>query len=192
MIREKMPKLGPTQQKILLILLAGVGLGLASSARVQLRIVRAVAHDWRAINRRALARAATSLYASKLIKKETHEDGTVTLVLTDQGKKRALRYKLETLSISRPKRWDGKWRVVMYDVPEELRRLRFELLAALKRLGFCELQHSVFAHPFPCTDEIDFLIESLEAREYVRCMVVEEIDISEPLRKHFAPILKQL
>ena len=38
-----------------------------------------------------------------------------------KGERRAQRYKLEKLKIERQKKWDGKWRVVMFDIPEEKR-----------------------------------------------------------------------
>jgi DNA-binding transcriptional regulator PaaX len=160
-------------------------MGLTRSARVQLKIMRDLPKAWREIDRDHLVRGVKSLYRSKLVKRKIHDDGTVTLVLTDNGKKRALRYSLATLRIKVPKVWDGKWYLVMYDVPEGLRDLRIELLGKLKSMGFVELQHSVFVCPYECTNEIEFLIEAYDARKYIRRMTVTEIDSPEPLLKHF-------
>lgn len=202
-------KLGKTQQKLLLLLLGGFALGMARSPKYQYRIVRGMIEGWKEIDGEMVATSESgsrdcggmrakqlrqtidSLYKSKLVRRTEHQDGSVTLVLTDQGRKRALRYHLGTLKVPTMKKWDGKWRVVMYDVPEEMRSLRLELYHTLRILGFVELQHSVFAHPYECANEIEFLIEAYNARKYVRRMLVEEIDISEPLQKAFAKQAKQ-
>lgn len=120
-----------------------------------------------------------------------HKDGSETLVLTDAGKRRAQRYNFERLTVRKQAVWDGKWRVVLYDIPENLRDLRLELFRKLKHLGFVELQQSVFVHPYECRDEIEYLIEAYDARQHVRRMVVDELDIPEPLMKHFKLHLKK-
>jgi DNA-binding transcriptional regulator PaaX len=185
-------------------LFGGFALGMARSPKYQYCIVRGMIEGWKEINGEMIATSAAdahtwgglhakqlkqtvdSLYKSKLVSRTEHKDGLVTLVLTDHGRKRALRYHLGTLKVPVMKKWDGKWRIVMYDVPEEMRSLRLELYHTLRTLGFVELQHSVFAHPYECANEIEFLIETYNARKYVRRMLVEEIDISETLKKAFA------
>ncbi len=201
--------LGKNQRKFLLLLLGGVAMGLTHSPKYQYRIVRGVIEGWKEIHRSGgpwkenweqcnwnysratrFKKTVDTLYASKLIKRTDHKDGSVTLVLSQEGRRRALRYHLETLMIRPQKRWDGKWRVVMYDIPERIRGLRQEINHTLRTLGFVEVQHSVFAHPFECADEIEFLIEAYSARPYVRRMLVEEMDIAKPLKKAFAHVLK--
>jgi hypothetical protein len=201
--------LGKNQQKILLLLLGGVALGLTRSPKHYYRIVRGMVRSWKEINRgggsweenweqcdwkysdaKQFKKTVDSLYASKLVKRTEHKDGSVTLVLSEEGRRRALRYHLETLTIQPQEKWDGKWRVVMYDIPERIRGLRQKMYRTLRTLGFVELQHSIFVHPFECVNEIEFLIEAYNARPYVRRMLVEEIDISKPLRKAFAHVLE--
>jgi CRISPR/Cas system-associated endoribonuclease Cas2 len=178
-------RLGTNQKKVLLILCAGIALAAQRTPGKQLQVLRDVAKEWKAIEPRALNRAVTRLYASKLIDRKTNSDGTDTFVLSDKGRKRVLRFDIRTIEIPHPQTWDGKWRLVLYDVPEEVRLLRAELSGVLKRLGFYELQKSVFIHPYECVDQVDFVIEAYDAREYVRHMVVERIDDSAPLIKHF-------
>ena len=173
------------QQKALLLLYAGVALGLTRSPKVQWRVLKELPKEWQKIDRKALNNATKALYKSKLVSAKPHKDGSYTLTLTQKGKKQALRYNLDTMQIEKPKRWDGKWRLVTYDIPEKKRGLRKDVACTLKRLGFYELQHSVFVHPFECMKEIEYLIERYEAREYVRSMLVEHIDDAKPLLRHF-------
>src|SRR3990167_2211250 len=65
-------------------------------------------------------------------------------------------------------KWDKKWRVVIFDIPEKSRMARDALRRKLKELEFRELQKSVFVHPYECKKEIDFIIEFFNLRHYVR------------------------
>ena len=182
---KKQSKIGPTKRKILLLLLAGVGLGLTHRPDKQWQIIRGLAKEWKEINRTTLNRSVRSLYKSHLVKEKKNKDGTTTMILTHEGEKLALRYNLDTLKLNKKKKWDGKWYVVMYDVPEKKRALRKDLFNRLKTLGFMELQHSVFAYPHDCRKEIEFIIEAYDARKYIRCMEVTYIDDATELIKKF-------
>jgi phenylacetic acid degradation operon negative regulatory protein len=68
-----------------------------------------------------------------------------------------MRYDIDNLVIKRLLRWDGVWRVVIFDIPEKHRDARVALSKKLKEMGFCQLQKSVFVFPFSCEKEIDFI-----------------------------------
>ena len=106
------------------------------------------------------------------------------MILSEEGKKRALTYNLGTMHIAIPEKWDGSWRVVLFDIPEENRDARDSLRTRLLNLGFFELQRSVLVHPFECRDEVEFLIELGDIRPYVRYMRAHHID-NEPHLKRF-------
>lgn len=89
------------------------------------------------------------------------------------------------MKIQEPKHWDGKWRMVLFDIPSSMKKLRDNFRFHLKRLGFYQYQKSVFIHPYPCQEEIDFLLELYSARRYVRQLVVSEIDNDLHLKKIF-------
>jgi len=177
--------MGTVKKKVLTILLAGVALSLTKSAKKQLWILRQIPKEFKNIERRALNRAIYSLYTSHLVSEKQNKDGTTTLILNENGKKKALIFNIEQLKINKPSRWDGKWRMVMFDIPEKIRRLRDSLRLRFHDLGFIELQKSVFVHPHPCKKEIAFLIEFYNARKYVRFVLVDEIDNELHLRGKF-------
>lgn len=182
--RRQKIRLGPVQQKILLLLLGGLALSCSRSPQKSWNIIKGMNETWKDINRQAAERAINALYETKLLQSRENRDGTTTLVLNEKGKKRALTYKTKDMKIEQPMVWDGKWRVIIFDIPEDKREMRDAIRNHLEHMGFYVLQRSVFAHPFDCRDQIEFLIELHEAREYVRFMVVEYID-NEPDLKHF-------
>lgn len=180
-----MKRQGELGQKLLLLLLGGVALGLSGSPRRYSSILKQIRKEWRAIEYEALKGAIRNLYRSKLVAYHEAPDGSVTITLTDHGKQRALTYKLDELSVSKPERWDGKWRLVLFDIPERFKKTRDTLRGRLKQLGFFEFQRSVFVYPFECRNEIDFVIEFYQLRPWVRYVIADAIDNELHLRHKF-------
>lgn len=112
-------------------------------------------------------------------------DGTVTVRVTKHGLVRALSYQLDKMHIAPLKRWDGKWRVVIFDVPERYHRLRDIFRMRLKQLGLYPLQLSVYVSPYPCFDEVEFLRELYGIAFTVRYLLVEKIEDDSLLRRQF-------
>ena len=73
----------------------------------------------------------------------------------------------------------------MFDVPEKIKRVRDALRMHFKEMGFYEFQKSVFVHPFPCADEIEYILEFYNVRRHVRFIVATEIDTALELKRHF-------
>lgn len=169
-------RIGAVQRKVILLLMGGLALGLSRSPTRSFRILKTMGREWREINRQALWRAIRTLYQARLVAARKNADGSLTLVLSDAGRKRGLTFTAETMHIKKPDIWDRKWRVVIFDVPERRKKIRDSLRRHLQNLAFYELQKSVFVHPYPCGDEIDFLIELHQARSYVRRLDAVSID----------------
>ncbi len=180
-----MGKLSPTTKKFLLVFFGGLALGLSPSPRQFFRTAKAIAHDWQVIKKDELNLAIRSLYKSRLIEEREEKDGKITLIISEAGKKKALSYCLEEMVIKKPEKWDKKWRLVIFDIPEKKRKVRDALRTKLQELGFFELQKSVFVHPFDCKEEIDFIVEFFELRSFVRFAIVENIDNDLHLKKLF-------
>ncbi len=140
------------------------------------RILKELKREWNRINKQALENAISSLYKNKLINIKRNPNGMISLILLDEGKQKVLSYKLEDLIIQKPKKWDGKWRVVISDIPEKIKKIRELMRNHLKRLGFIELQKSVFIIPYFCENEVEFLVEFYGIRQHVRQILAENLD----------------
>ena len=135
-----------------------------------------IGKEWQEINRATLWRAIRDLYRSKLVTAHKNADGSTTLILSERGREKALTYRIDEMNIQRQVRWDKKWRIVIFDIPERRKGLRDVFRARLLQLGFLELQKSVFVCPYPCADEIEFIVEYYQASSHVRMIVAESID----------------
>ncbi|MBI2630703.1 hypothetical protein HYW73_00610 [Candidatus Nomurabacteria bacterium] len=178
-------RVGETQRKILLLLLAGLALGLTRSPKKHWWILKQIPKEWDKVNRQTLERAVNSLYKSHLVEEKNNKNGTTTLVLSENGKRRALQFNINKIEIKKPKTWDKKWRIIMFDIPEKFRGLRNSLRFHFQEVGLVELQKSVFVFPYPCHNEIEFITELYNARKYVRFVVAEKVDNGLHLMKKF-------
>jgi len=180
-----MKRLGPTSKKILLLLESGVLLALTHRPDAYFQIVRKTIKEWKNINERNLRETIKRLYQSKIVNCRENQDGSVILTLTEAGKNKVLKYKIDEMEIKKPIKWDGLWRAVIFDIPEKQKLGRKALASKLKDLGFYPLQKSVFIHPYECKDEIDFVAELFKLAPYVRFMRIKNTDIDLDLKNHF-------
>jgi len=181
--------LGPTSQKVLLLLLGGLSLGLAVTPNKYFRVLDQISKEWKAIDERRLRETIRALYESKMVDYKENDGRTLSVILTDNGKRRALTYDLENIKIKIPKKWDGLWRMVVFDIPESEKKARDVLAKKLKQMGFYPMQKSIFIHPFPCKDEVEFISEIFQIKPYVRLIIAKETDIDIHLRKIFRDII---
>lgn len=120
----------------------------------------------------------------------TSEDYLHGLIITNKGKKRLKRLEFDKLEVLAPERWDGKWRMVIFDIPELSRVGRRSLIYKLKQIGFVQLQRSVWVHPFPCRQEVELVASSYDVQKYVSYVEATGIDSEHLLKKRFQAILK--
>ncbi|MEI7424878.1 MAG: hypothetical protein WCK10_02045 [Candidatus Staskawiczbacteria bacterium] len=173
------------KKKILLLFLGGLAFGYSYTPKNQWKVIKTISSEWMKINKEELHKEIRSLYRSKLVEKVKNSDGTYTFVLTDKGKLRAITYNFEEMVIEKKNNWDGKWRYVIFDIPEKFKSGRDALRQKIKKLGFYELQKSVFVFPYECNDEVEFIIEFFGIRKYVRYGTMDLIDNDVYLKKFF-------
>lgn len=111
--------------------------------------------------------------------------GKNSVSITRKGKERVLKYKLEEIEIQKPSEWDKKWRLVVFDIPNHLRKSSNTLRHKLIELGFLSYQKSLFIHPYPCREELEFIREVFEVGPFVKLIVAEEIDDEEYFIRKF-------
>lgn len=168
-------------------LLGSVALGLSSSPRQYFKTLRKISWEWKKIDQRNFNRSIRRLSQEKFIEERTLSDGSFKLILTEKGKREAKKLSLlgNSIKFKKPKRWDGKWRVVVFDIPEKDRVFRNILREHLHALNFFKLQHSVFISPYPFEKPILELINLYSVEPYVRVITATKIDNEAKIKKHF-------
>lgn len=131
--------------------------------------------EWEELKKKGRLRFAIKRLEKQELVSWAEKDGETILSLTDDGKKKILQYRLDELEIKKPDKWDGWWRIIVFDIPEEKKAAREIFRKKLKDLGFYQLQKSVFVYPYECKDEIDFLRHNLEIAPYAKYILAKDI-----------------
>lgn len=180
-------RVGEVKKKALLLLAAGVALSASKSMSKQFSILQSASKEWKAIRRDSLKASLTSLYNSKLISLRPKGDA-YEIILSSEGRKLAARFDLEYLKVKKQAKWDGMWRVVLFDIPEPRKKARDAIRFHLKDMGLVEYQKSVFITPYPCAKELTFVAEFFQVRKYVRFIVAKAIDNEAAFKRKFGVI----
>jgi hypothetical protein len=99
-------------------------------------------------------------------------NGVPCYALTEKGRLTLAKYELKHATIDKPKRWDNKWRMVIFDVREKRRHCRDAIREALRMFGFKHLQDSVWIHPYPCENIVELARTAYGVRhdaKYIVC-----------------------
>ncbi len=119
-----------------------------------------------------------------LKREEKHGIGTV-LRLTPKGEALLTRYQLKEITIPKPKRWDKKYRIIIFDIKEARRSTRNMLRMELLRLGFIRLQHSVWVHPYECQEVVILLKANLHIGKDVLYIIADSVENDRWLKEEF-------
>ena len=141
--------------------------------------------NWDKIDRRLIYNAVKRLNQKRLVEL-VEKDNKLYIKITSNGKKVIKNFDYDNIELEKPKTWDKKWRLVIFDIPDKKKKERRALSKKLKDIGFYALQESVFVYPYDCRDEIDFICEFLSINRFVNYCTVESVDKREgDLRKIF-------
>lgn len=163
-----------------LILNPQLSLGLASA----MGMLAKGSKEWERFPRNQLKKTIDRLRKRKLVKLTENKNETI-IELTDFGKKEILRFDIERIKIAKPKNWDGKWWLVIFDIPNTKKRARDCFQQKLKALDFYFIQESVAIIPYPCQKEIEFLREVYEISKYVNLLRVDYFEEEYKAKKKF-------
>jgi len=113
------------------------------------------------------------------------QNGKEELVLTDQGKDKVWSYLEENLQIVKQKKWDKRWRVLMFDIPETKGKIRREVSWKIKDIGMKAIQNSVFISPFPCQKEIEKIASHYNVQKHFIYFEADTVVTEQNLLQHF-------
>lgn len=105
--------------------------------------------------------------------------------ITEKGE-RMLQLEIQKGATAKKKKWDQRWRVVIFDIPEHRRRVRVNLRRFMEEYGFVRLQDSVWIYPYDCEDLITLAKANFHIGADVLYMIVERLERDARLREHFA------
>ncbi len=174
-------------QQIILGTVSATGiLALGLLAPNALKLLKIGSGDRKAYNykHKSILRTKDNLIKNGFLKVEVTVHGKV-LQLTERGKKMLDRAILFSKQNNHPPRWDKKWRVIIFDIPERKKFIREKLRSTLMSIGFIKLQNSVWIYPYPCEKLVSLLKADLRIGKDVLYMIVDQLEGDKMICKYF-------
>jgi phenylacetic acid degradation operon negative regulatory protein len=83
------------------------------------------------------------------------------------------------------KKWDKKWYVLIFDIPEKKRSYRDNLTKILKNIGFYQLQKSVWIFPYDVVGYLYEILPGFREGDWFEYLIVNKISSHDKLIKYF-------
>ncbi len=128
----------------------------------------------RSKNRQKFSQLIYHLKRNNYIKVKSIQ-GNQALVLTKRGIEKALQAKFKLDNSNRQKRKDGKWIMLIFDVPEKWRKSRDLLRRILYSLGYKMFQQSVWITPYDVSERTESLLQEYSLDDFVKTFLIEAI-----------------
>lgn len=139
--------------------------------------------QWKKFNPHILKRNLKRLRDQKIVE-IIEKDGQEIVKLTQKGHAKYLKFSLEELSLN-GKRWDGKWRIVIYDIAKFKKNQVNAFRNILKYINFFRLQKSVYLTPYPCDEQIAYLREYFGIGDEVLLIRADRIENEGVYKQYF-------
>ncbi|MFZ2303823.1 MAG: CRISPR-associated endonuclease Cas2 [Minisyncoccia bacterium] len=119
-----------------------------------------------------------------LVMWKKNEEGTF-LRLTKQGEKTIEFLEKREFKFDTPKKWDKKWRIVIFDIREKRKGTREKFRKILMQVGFIKLQNSVWVYPYPCEELVTFLKADFKIGKEILYIIADSIENDRWVKKYF-------
>lgn len=140
--------------------------------------------SWKSFNLRYLKWTLNRLSKQKMVE-VGEENGEKIVTITEKGMKNIFKYALNDLKIPKLNKWDGKWRLVLYDISARKRLSTEQIRKNLLRLGFIMIQESVYIFPYPCEREIELLRTYYALNREIKVITASKIEDEESYKTYF-------
>lgn len=132
------------------------------------------------------AKTAAGQLAQKGLLRFVLRNGVRCAELTEKGRLALALDKMKIANqLKRGRRWDKRYRLVMFDVPHYRRATRDRLRNIVRECGFLRLQDSVWIYPYDCEELIVLIKADIRIGKDVLYAVVESVENDEWIKRHF-------
>lgn len=177
---KKRKQISDVQKAVLgVVQIAGL-LSLAAVAPNTIQLLKKFGFDPKERNKETIKRSKDRLIKRGLL---VYENGF--LRLTQRGESELKLLEAKDWKEMKPKKWDGRWRVLIFDIPEKRKILREKVRNTLFSVGFVRLQDSVWMYPYDCEDFINLLKADFKVGKDLLYMIVDSLENDRDFRKIF-------
>lgn len=132
------------------------------------------------------AKTAIGRLAQKGLIRFTSKGNIKYVEITEKGRLVfALEREKAALRARSKKKWDKRYRMIIFDIPERRRAVRDQLRHTMRACGFLRIQDSVWVSPYDCEDLIILVKADLRIGKDVLYTIVEKIENDKWIKEHF-------
>ena len=138
------------------------------------------------IPKNKIKRALKTLEKKEILYLE-EKDNKVFVHIKDKKNVLVQKYSLKALLDfkKKSKKWEGKWFLVIFDVPEKQKNKRDYMRRFLVDLGFYPYQKSVYLFPYECEKEVELIKKIVEGTRYMKYIIAERIEDESTIKTFF-------
>ncbi len=180
--QERRAKIAVVQKAVLYALAAAGGLAVAMVAPNALQVLEQL--GWvktKRSHKDTISKSVDRLLRAGLVVRSSNN----FITLSAKGERRLSEIQRADYQLPSPKRWDGKWRIVSFDIKEKRKYVRALLRETLTAVGFVHLHHSVWVYPHDCEDFLSLLKADYHVGVEILYIIAEYIENDRWLRAHF-------
>lgn len=147
-------------------------------------LLKAVTNDKE--KQRKVIRVIKNLEKQEILDLQVQE-GKVTVYLKNKNHPKIIEYSIKSILDfkKKNKKWEGKWFLIFFDVPEIQRNKRDYLRRFLLKMGFFQYQKSVYLFPYECEKEIILIKKIIKGARYIKYIIAEKIEDEENTKNYF-------
>lgn len=134
---------------------------------------------------RANYRYRRKLAVERLVERGYIDDQGGRLKISEAGEMAIGKAAGKNLELLKTKKWDNKWRIAAFDIPEVYAPLRNKVRTILKRAGFLKLQHSIWIFPHECEELVQLIKRESKLSKHILYGVLDRIEDENRLKKLF-------
>ena len=112
-------------------------------------------------------------------------DNEKVFKITEKGKDRLKAHMVSEEGINIPERWDGRWYLITFDIPETKKVVRNQLILTLKRHGFVNYAKGLWLIPYNPSRMVASLRKQLKLKTELKLIIAQSIDFESKYRKHW-------
>jgi len=121
----------------------------------------------------------------QLVDYKEFSNGDVEIKILKKGIKKVLINNFDKIQFKIPKKWNKKFYVIIFDIPNSYKKQRDLFVNKLKELNFYQLQKSVYVFLYPPQEIIDFLASILDIAPYIRILEASRIENEKEILSYF-------
>lgn len=136
-------------------------------------------------NRRYSINSAIKRLRDKGLVEWKETERGVFLRLTSDGERTLKLIEQNEFKPVKPRKWDGKWRVIIFDIREKRKGTRERFRKKLQQIGFLKLQNSVWVFPYNCEELITLIKADYKIGKEILYIIADSIENDKWVKKYF-------